>query len=197
MTERTPPGTPGAHGPAGRPDQPAADGWQPQVVALVTVALTALMASLPVALPVPVLPQIAQDIHSSTTSTEWLLTSTLLGAAISVPIAGRLGDLYGKKLMLVAATFFLTVGSLICALSHTLSRWSSAAAYPGWRCRSPGSSASTPIITCCSGSAPWAAPCRWRATDSCSPNQHSAVRAGSISPARSCSLSWPWSACCR
>jgi hypothetical protein len=129
-------GNSGAHGPAGQPDQPAADDWQPrQVVALVTVALTALMASLPVALPVPVLPQIAQDIHSSTASTEWLLTSTLLGAAISVPIAGRLGDLYGKKLMLLAATFFLTVGSLICALSHTRSRWLSAAAYPGWRWR--------------------------------------------------------------
>jgi hypothetical protein len=115
MSEGTLPGNPGV---PGRPGESAADGWQPrQIVALATVAVTALMASLPISLPVPVLPQIARDIHSSTTSTEWLLTSTLLGAAIAVPIAGRLGDLYGKKLMLLAATFFLTVVRLsyLCA----------------------------------------------------------------------------------
>ena len=78
------------------------------------------MVSLTGSLLIPVLPQIAQSLGSSTTSTEWLLTSTLLVAAVAVPIAGRLGDMYGKRLMLMVCAGFLTVGSLICVLSHSL-----------------------------------------------------------------------------
>ena len=33
---------------------------------------------------------------------------------------GRLGDMYGKRLMLMVCAGFLIVGSLICALSHSL-----------------------------------------------------------------------------
>ena len=78
------------------------------------------MVSLTMSVLIPVLPQVADDLHSSTTSTEWLLTSTLLAAAVGVPIMGRLGDLYGKRLMLMVCAGFLTAGSLICALSHSL-----------------------------------------------------------------------------
>ena len=49
-----------------------------------------------------------------------LLTSTLLAAAVAVPIMGRLGDLYGKRLMLIMCAGFLTVVGLICALSNSL-----------------------------------------------------------------------------
>ena len=44
----------------------------------------------------------------------------MLAAAVAVPIAGRLGDLYGKRLMLMVSAGFLIAGSLICALSHSL-----------------------------------------------------------------------------
>jgi len=105
-------------------DQPAgadADHWLPsQIIALVVVATAGLMVSITLSMLVPVLPLIAADIHSSTTSTEWLLTSSLLTAAVAVPIMGRLGDLYGKRLMLIACAGFLVVGSLICALSQSL-----------------------------------------------------------------------------
>jgi MFS family permease len=96
-------------------------GWEPsQIAALAVVSVAGLMASLTQSMLIPVLPQIAEDVHSSTTSTEWLLTSTLLAAAVAVPIAGRLGDLYGKRLMLMVSAGFLFAGSLICALSHSL-----------------------------------------------------------------------------
>lgn len=104
---------------AGQAVEPA--GWEPsQIAALAVVSVAGLMASLTQSLLIPVLPSIAEDVGSSTTSTEWLLTSTLLAAAVAVPIAGRLGDLYGKRLMLMVSAGFLTAGSLICALSHSL-----------------------------------------------------------------------------
>ena len=73
------------------------------VAALAVVGLTALIVSLTQSLLIPVLPQLAVDLRSSASATEWLLTSTLLVAAVAVPVAGRLGDLYGKRLMLMPA----------------------------------------------------------------------------------------------
>ena len=106
---------------AGRPAEPDADGWLPsQIAAVAVVATGGLMVSLNQSLLIPVLPRITQDIGSSTASTEWLLTSTLLTAGVAVPIMGRLGDMYGKRLMLMVCAGFLIVGSLICALSHSL-----------------------------------------------------------------------------
>ncbi|MET1044761.1 MAG: MFS transporter, partial [Microbacteriaceae bacterium] len=50
----------------------------------------------------------------------WVLTSTLLAAAISTPISGRLGDMYGKRRMVLVLLGILVLGSLISALSVTL-----------------------------------------------------------------------------
>jgi MFS family permease len=113
--------TPGGDVRADRPAEPDAGGWLPsEVAAVVVVATAGLIVSLNQSLLIPVLPRVARDIGSSTTSTEWLLTSTLLAAAVAVPIVGRLGDLYGKRLMLMVCAGLLTAGSLICALSHSL-----------------------------------------------------------------------------
>ena len=98
---------------SGRPGlaEPDADRWRPsEVAALAAVATGGLMVSITLSMLVPVLPLIARDIGSSTTSTEWLLTSALLAAAVAVPIMGRLGDLYGKRLMLMVCAGFLIVG---------------------------------------------------------------------------------------
>jgi MFS family permease len=100
---------------------PVDAGWEPrQIAALSIVALCGLLVSLTQSLLIPVLPQLQADLKSSTSATEWLLTSTLLVAAVSVPVFGRLGDLYGKRLMLLVAVGSLLAGSLICALSSNL-----------------------------------------------------------------------------
>jgi MFS family permease len=88
---------------------------------LVLVALGGLMVSLSLSLLVPVLPRLATDLHTSPTSTEWLLTATLLTGAVAVPVLGRLGDLYGKKRILVVSLATLLAGSLICAFTSSIS----------------------------------------------------------------------------
>jgi MFS family permease len=86
----------------------------------VLVAAASLMVSLSLSLLVPVLPRLAVQLHTSATSTEWLLTATLLTGAVGVPVFGRLGDLYGKKrIMVVTLVLFLT-GSLICAFTSNI-----------------------------------------------------------------------------
>ena len=94
---------------AGGPAEPEADRWLPsQIAAVAVVAMGGLMVSLNQSLLIPVLPRITQDLGSSTDSTEWLLTSTLLTAGVAVPIMGRLGDMYGKRLMLMVCAGFLS-----------------------------------------------------------------------------------------
>src|SRR5579859_5469947 len=93
-----------------QPADPAAERWRPsEIAALAVVATASLMVSLTGSLLIPVLPQVARDLGTSTPGAEWLLTSTLLVAAVAVPIAGRLGDLYGKRLMLMVCAGFLII----------------------------------------------------------------------------------------
>ena len=100
---------------------PADAGWQPrQVAAVAIVAVCGVIVALTQTLLVPVLPEIQQSLGSSTSGTQWLLTVTLLVAAVAVPVFGRLGDLYGKRLMLMVAATALLVGSIICAASDSL-----------------------------------------------------------------------------
>ncbi|MEU9734763.1 MFS transporter [Streptomyces sp. NPDC048002] len=84
---------------------------------IAAVALGALMASLTQTLVIPVLPVISQDIGASTTQAQWLLTATLLVAAVAVPIIGRFADMFGRRLMLVVALGGLTVGSVLDAVT--------------------------------------------------------------------------------
>jgi MFS family permease len=49
-----------------------------------------------------------------------VLTSTLLTAAVATPVFGRLGDLYGKRRIMLVCAALLTLGSLVCALSGSL-----------------------------------------------------------------------------
>jgi len=111
LTEAVDVDNPGYTGPAG----PRA------TVALVLIALAGLMVALSLSLLVPVLPQLAAALRTSATSTQWLLTATLLTGAVAVPVFGRLGDLHGKKRMLVIAMATFVAGSLICAFTSNIS----------------------------------------------------------------------------
>lgn len=89
-------------------------------VVMLVIALGTLSVSLCQTLLVPVLAILPGRLGASLTGVEWLLTSTLLVAAASVPVVGRLGDMVGKRLMLVVALGALTAGSLLCAFTDDL-----------------------------------------------------------------------------
>ncbi len=79
----------------------------------IIVALTQTMI-------VPLIPLLPGLLDASAANTSWAVTATLLTAAVTMPISGRLGDMVGKRLMLVVSLGFLVAGSLICALSDSL-----------------------------------------------------------------------------
>jgi len=87
---------------------------------LLVVGLGALVVSLAQSLLIPVLGQLPEDLHTSSSAVSWLLTSTLLVGAVSVPVMGRLGDMFGKRLLLLVAIGALVVGSLLTALTSNM-----------------------------------------------------------------------------
>jgi EmrB/QacA subfamily drug resistance transporter len=84
---------------------------------LVTGALAYALSQTLIA---PALPEIQKQLHTSTTAVTFALTSFLLTASVATPIAGRLGDMFGKSRMLVITLSIFGLGSLICALSHSI-----------------------------------------------------------------------------
>ncbi|WUH95268.1 MFS transporter [Streptomyces sp. NBC_00433] len=105
--------SPGDHG----DEEGAGLGTNLQIVA---VGLGALAAALAQTLIIPVLPELTTSLHTSTGNAQWLLTSTLLVAAVSVPVMGRLADMFGRRLVLLLSLGGLAVGSVIDALTSNL-----------------------------------------------------------------------------
>ena len=87
---------------------------------LLVVGLGALVVALSQSLLIPVLSTLPARLNTSAGNVSWLLTSTLLVAAVSVPIMGRLGDMFGKRRMLLVAIGALTVGSLLTAVTDNI-----------------------------------------------------------------------------
>jgi len=85
-------------------------------VLMVAVGSFALLQSLVV----PVLSQLERELHTNQTTVTWVLTAYLLSASVCTPLLGRLGDVVGKKRMLVLALGALSVGSLMAALSESV-----------------------------------------------------------------------------
>lgn len=84
------------------------------------LALGGIVVSLMQTLVIPLLPRFPQLLGSSPADTTWVITSTLLAGAVATPVVGRLGDMYGKRRMLLVSLVMLVLGSVIAALSHSL-----------------------------------------------------------------------------
>jgi EmrB/QacA subfamily drug resistance transporter len=50
----------------------------------------------------------------------WVVTAYLLASTVSGPVYGKLGDLYGRKIVLQAAIVIFLVGSALCGLSQNM-----------------------------------------------------------------------------
>src|SRR3954451_10708219 len=48
----------------------------------------------------------------------WVVTAYLLAQTIVTPLYGKLGDLYGRKLVLQSAIIIFLIGSALCGLSQ-------------------------------------------------------------------------------
>ncbi|MCF2539908.1 MFS transporter [Streptomyces sp. FB2] len=69
---------------------------------------------------VPVIKDLPQLLDTTPSNATWVLTSTLLSGAVATPIMGRLGDLFGKRRMLIASLTVMVAGALLSAVTSAL-----------------------------------------------------------------------------
>src|SRR6478672_11496212 len=84
------------------------------------LAISGIAFALLQSLVAPALRTIQTDLHTNTTTVAWVFTGYLLSASVATPIVGRLGDMFGKKRMLVITLWILALGTLLAALSSTI-----------------------------------------------------------------------------
>ncbi|MFF2429994.1 MFS transporter [Streptomyces mirabilis] len=84
------------------------------------LAFAGIVVSLMQTLVIPLVPELPGYLGASASDTTWAITATLLAGAVATPVVGRLGDMYGKRRMLLASLAMLVAGSAVCALSDSL-----------------------------------------------------------------------------
>ncbi|MEI7030873.1 MFS transporter [Streptomyces pratensis] len=84
------------------------------------LAFAGIVAALTQTLVVPLIAELPKLFDTSASNASWVITATLLAAAVSTPVAGRLGDMYGKRRMLLVSLAPLVLGSAVCALASSV-----------------------------------------------------------------------------
>ena len=70
---------------------------------VVVLASCGLVASFMQTLVVPLIPVFPRLLHVPAADASWVVTVTLLAASVITPVSGRLGDLYGKRRMILVS----------------------------------------------------------------------------------------------
>jgi MFS family permease len=90
------------------------------LVTVIFLCFSGMSVALMQTLVIPIQSNLPEYLHTTPANSSWVVTATLLCAAVAMPIAGRLGDLYGKQRVLVGSSVLLLAGSLVCALSDSI-----------------------------------------------------------------------------
>lgn len=93
---------------------------RPGGVVVGILAFAGIVAAITQTLVVPLIAELPKLLDTSASNASWVITATLLAAAVATPVAGRLGDMYGKRRVLLASLVPLVAGSVVCALSSSV-----------------------------------------------------------------------------
>ncbi len=88
--------------------------------ALASLALAMLLSSLATSVANVALPTLAGAFEASFQQVQWVVLAYLLGVTTLIVSAGRLGDLVGRRRLLLAGISLFTAASVACGLAPTL-----------------------------------------------------------------------------
>lgn len=111
MTQATPAANPAASGELISP--------QRRNLIFVAIVLGMLLAALDQTIVATALPTIVANLGDAGHQS-WVVTSYLLASTVVTALAGKLGDLYGRKRVFQGAIVFFVVGSALCGLSQSM-----------------------------------------------------------------------------
>src|SRR5437899_5037991 len=85
----------------------------------IALLLVLLLASLDQTIVSTALPTIVGDL-GGIAHLSWVVTAYLLASTVVTPLYGKLGDLYGRKLVLQVAIVVFLIGSALCGIAQTM-----------------------------------------------------------------------------
>ena len=83
---------------------------------LIALLIVFLLAALDMTILSTAMPRIVSELNGLELYA-WVTTSYMLASTVLVPIYGKLGDLYGRKLILVIGISIFLIGSMLCGIS--------------------------------------------------------------------------------
>jgi EmrB/QacA subfamily drug resistance transporter len=87
-------------------------------IALIVVCLAMLMSALDSSIVNVALPSIQRNLHFSQANLTWVVDAYLIAFGSFLLLAGRLGDLLGRKKVFLSGVALFTLSSLICSLAQ-------------------------------------------------------------------------------
>src|SRR3954466_7053238 len=81
--------------------------------------LATLLAALDQTIVATALPRIVADLHGFT-SLSWVVTAYLLTTTVTVPLYGKLSDLYGRRRLFVVSISIFLLGSALCGTAQSM-----------------------------------------------------------------------------
>ncbi|ROL80364.1 MFS transporter [Pseudomonas chlororaphis] len=104
--------------------KPVSSGTKPEVVsagwALASLSLSMLLASLGTSIANVGLPTLVQAFGASFQQVQWVVLAYLLAMTALIVSVGRLGDLLGRRRLLLVGILLFTLASMFCAAAPTL-----------------------------------------------------------------------------
>jgi MFS family permease len=88
--------------------------------ALASLSLSMLLSSLGTSIANVGLPTLAQAFNASFQEVQWIVLAYLLAITTLIVSVGRLGDITGRRRLLLAGIFLFTVASVLCGVAPTL-----------------------------------------------------------------------------
>jgi len=93
--------------------------FRESLMAMLGVAFVAMLVALDQTIVGTAMPRIVADLRGFDLYA-WVATSYMLASVITIPIFGRLGDLFGRKPFLIAAVVLFTAASVLCGTASNM-----------------------------------------------------------------------------
>ena len=98
----------------------AADPARRRYLVFAVVSLALMMSSVDQTIVATALSAIQHDLHAQVNWSSWTITIYSLGQVLVMPLAGKLGDQYGRKEIFLGAVVLFTAASLCCGFANDI-----------------------------------------------------------------------------
>lgn len=103
----------------------------PTRAAMAALAAAMLLASLGISIVSVALPSLSRVFSASVSSVQWVVLAYLISATVAIVLAGRLGDRFGHRRVLLVGLALFAVASAVCACATQLGMLAAARAAQG------------------------------------------------------------------